>query len=242
MMKIETIEVNGKMYVINITFENRPDSRVSIGKNINIRIPTHLNREQKFRELIRMKKWAVKRLEEKPREEIVEKMYKDGDVITIGDENYKVCIDEKDEGVQSSSGKLLDNTFFIKLTPNISEERKRKHISTLMSRCLGAKKKKEIINKVHELNQKHFKKQINKIFLKNTSSRWGSCSSNENINLSTRLFFAPEDVIDYVIIHELAHLIEQNHSKDFWNLVERAMPDYKTKEKWLKDNGKSCVF
>jgi predicted metal-dependent hydrolase len=78
--------------------------------------------------------------------------------------------------------------------------------------------------------------------LKYLHSRWGSCSSSSNINLSTRLLFAPEGVIDYVIIHELAHLQELNHSPRFWRLVAEAMPDYQLKEKWLKDNGHLCDF
>jgi predicted metal-dependent hydrolase len=53
---------------------------------------------------------------------------------------------------------------------------------------------------------------------------------------------APEDVLEYVCIHELAHLVEYNHSKRFWSLVEKAMPDYKEKREWLKKNGYKCVF
>ena len=62
------------------------------------------------------------------------------------------------------------------------------------------------------------------------------------MNLSTRLLFAPKDVIDYVIIHELAHLYEMNHSKKFWNIVSQVMPNYKEKEKWLSKNGRLCDF
>ncbi|MCB0682671.1 MAG: M48 family metallopeptidase, partial [Saprospiraceae bacterium] len=63
-----------------------------------------------------------------------------------------------------------------------------------------------------------------------------------NINLSTRLLFAPPKVIDYVIIHELAHLVEMNHSRRFWDLVAAAMPDYEEQEKWLKKFGHRCDF
>ena len=78
--------------------------------------------------------------------------------------------------------------------------------------------------------------------MKYNHSNWGSCSSKGNINLSTRLLFAPDDVIDYVIIHELAHRIEMNHSPRFWKLVSDAMPDYKEKEKWLKVHGGKLGF
>lgn len=86
-----------------------------------------------------------------------------------------------------------------------------------------------------------YKNQIgvkpNKITVKlRLKSRWGSCSSKGNLNFNSSLIQAPDSVIDYVIIHELAHLIELNHSPKFWNIVEKFCPDYQEAEKWLKDN------
>ena len=72
--------------------------------------------------------------------------------------------------------------------------------------------------------------------------RWGSCSSQRNLNFSWRLILAPVKVIDYVVVHELAHLEEMNHSRHFWNQVELMLPDYKIHKKWLKDHGHSLVF
>ena len=65
-------------------------------------------------------------------------------------------------------------------------------------------------------------------------SRWGSCSANKNISYSWRLLMADEDAVDYVIFHELAHIIEMNHSKKFWEIIERYVPDYKECKKRLK--------
>ena len=70
--------------------------------------------------------------------------------------------------------------------------------------------------------------------LKWLSSRWGSCSLKRNINLNRCLLAAPVDVLDYVIVHELCHLQEMNHSKKFWKLVKAIMPDFKDKVHWLK--------
>ena len=78
--------------------------------------------------------------------------------------------------------------------------------------------------------------------LKYNSSNWGSCSSKGNINLSTRVLLCPLFVIDYVIVHELAHLIHQNHGEQFWNEVARVMPDYKVGEDWLKREGTFLDF
>ncbi len=68
-------------------------------------------------------------------------------------------------------------------------------------------------------------------------TRWGSCSSNGNLSFSWRLVMAPLDVVDYVIVHELAHLRVKDHSSKFWKAVESIDPEYKRKRKWLRENG-----
>jgi len=73
--------------------------------------------------------------------------------------------------------------------------------------------------------------------LKTQKTLWGSCSSVNNINLNYLLIMAPMSVIDYVIVHELAHTKIKNHSKDFWQLVESILPKYKASKSWLKNNG-----
>ena len=77
----------------------------------------------------------------------------------------------------------------------------------------------------------------NRITIRDQKSRWGSCSSDRNLNFSWRLILMPVEVMDYVVVHELAHLKEMNHSNAFWAEVERVLPDYKEQRQWLKDNG-----
>jgi len=76
-----------------------------------------------------------------------------------------------------------------------------------------------------------------KVFrLKNAQRLWGSCGKNSSINLNWRLVLLPEDIIDHIIIHELSHLVYRNHSKQFKNLVSKYSPNYREKEKWLREN------
>jgi predicted metal-dependent hydrolase len=74
------------------------------------------------------------------------------------------------------------------------------------------------------------------IKLSDASGRWGSCSPNGNLNFNWRLIMAPMEVIDYVVVHELAHIEIKNHSRKFWAKVESIIPDYKPRRKWLKEN------
>lgn len=75
------------------------------------------------------------------------------------------------------------------------------------------------------------------ITIRDQKSRWGSCSSRKTLSFNYRLIFAPPQVLDYVVIHEICHLTHMNHSKDFWGLVAEIMPDYKVHKKWLQDHG-----
>ncbi len=88
-------------------------------------------------------------------------------------------------------------------------------------------------NKIIEINS-HYNFSFNKITIKNSVRRWGSCSKNKNLNFSFRVLFLAKELADYVITHELCHLKEFNHSKQFWALVAGAMPDFKARIKALR--------
>ena len=76
-----------------------------------------------------------------------------------------------------------------------------------------------------------------KITLRQQKTRWGSCAANGNLNFNWLLILAPPGVLDYVVVHELCHRREMNHSQAFWKEVEAILPDYRERQKWLKDNG-----
>lgn len=80
-----------------------------------------------------------------------------------------------------------------------------------------------------------------RITIRNQKSRWGSCSANGNLNFNCLLMLTPPEVIDYVVVHELCHRKEMNHSPRFWAEVERILPDYKIRRKWLKEHGHALI-
>ena len=80
-----------------------------------------------------------------------------------------------------------------------------------------------------------------RITIRNQRTRWGSCSSRGNLNFNCLLMLTPPEVIDYVVVHELCHRKEMNHSARFWNEVARVLPGYAEQEKWLKTHGNEVI-
>jgi len=108
--------------------------------------------------------------------------------------------------------------------------------SDLFIKWYRHKAKELIIPKVKEY-AKNLGVEFDRIFIKDLKYRWGSCSPKKNLNFNWRLIKAPINVLNYVIVHELAHLIELNHTDDFWNIIKVQIPKYKKAKKWLKKNG-----
>ncbi len=241
MLTKERILVKDKEYSMEIHRERRNSARVSIGKRgVIIRIPRFMSWGEQERIISQMREWAIKKLEKRPlmQEEI--KKYSDGETMDFWGQKYllSIIVENRDR----NSVRIKDNNLRFFIMSCLPVEEQMKYISMQISRCVSRKRLPHLKEKIKVLNAKHFNGFVKNVRFKNTSSRWGSCSSKGNINISTRLLFAPEEVLDYVCIHELAHLIEPNHSERFWALVERAMPDYKNKVNWLKENGHFCRF
>ena len=83
--------------------------------------------------------------------------------------------------------------------------------------------------------------EYGKISIRPMVSRWGSCTSEKNLCFNTLLDLVPENIFDYVVVHELCHTVEMNHSRAFWGLVSRQIPDYAERRKWLRDNGGALI-
>ena len=86
----------------------------------------------------------------------------------------------------------------------------------------------------------HYKFKVNKISIKNQKTRWGSCSNKGNLNFNYKIALLPQKLRDYIIVHELCHLGEFNHSQKFWNLVAKTIPDYLAIRKELKRDNLFC--
>jgi len=133
--------------------------------------------------------------------------------------------------------KTIDN-FIEKNRWWIETQRSKKQNSILDPNQIAEYKREAreiIIPRVAEFAEK-YGFTYNSVKITSAMTRWGSCTSKKNLNFTYRLALAPREVRDYVIVHELCHLRQMNHSKKFWSEVEAIMPSYKEQEKWLKEN------
>ncbi len=148
---------------------------------------------------------------------------------------------------------LQQDTIVIRLARNLSYPEERRHIESLVRRMVTMLKKdrsrrtvdpffplfdgqaQEIERLVHHINARTLNVPIGHIRLKPMKTQWGSCSSRGHITLNTALLKVPHHLLEYVIIHELAHRLVKNHSKRFWDLVESVCPGAREARKELRD-------
>ncbi len=161
--------------------------------------------------------------------------------------NYKSC--KINENFTTKSGNLIITTGLIK-SPKITTSKGmvsftypigadfyskeiQDFLKKAIKKALYNEAKNYLPKRLNELSKKYNFKYKN-ISLKSEKTRWGSCSSLNNINLNINLMLLEDDLIDYVLIHELCHTVEKNHKESFWRLVEKCMPDYKEAKNKLR--------
>lgn len=241
----EVLEIGDYRVPVRIVTEaGRYNSRASVtSKALIIRLPKGMTVTERETHLGNMLNWARETLAEKP-----EAFAQFKKVALASDYRFKVrgesfLLNVVHHGLKHHRVVSLgDGRLEIRVNPTDGRLAAGKLLPKLLAKHFGGIHLPRVAQRVHHLNEVHFQRTINAVRLSDTYSRWGSCSSKGNINLATRLILAPDEILDAVIIHELAHLVEANHSSCFWAQVERALPNYREYDTWLKDHGKELLF
>lgn len=238
---MESITAGGRIYGVKVEYRDGKTSTAEVrGDCIVLNISTRIPQEGRDDVFGKLKERIIKRLENptRARRRLRRKMlktYNNGDIIEAYGVKLRIHIDYKN--AQGSAAKLAGDDIYLSISSRLSQREEKKHIQELVRLAVSQHRLPKLEELVSELNKQHFNVPFRRVMFRKQTTRWGSCSIDGNINISYRLLYAPLDVLEYVCIHELAHLIEPNHSRRFWALVREAMPDHKEKEKWLKKHG-----
>lgn len=228
---------------VRIHRESRMSARASLGKEAAIlRLPLRLPENEEIRLWRWFEDWVRLQFTTNPKvaDRFNPKPYYPGDTLKVGYKTYQLSI-ESHAGA-GHSGRLRGDLLQLRLSNQEQGIDLQRSVRSLLSRLVAKDQLPRITERVNYLNDQFFRQSFRTVRLKYNHSNWGSCSRSGNINLSTRLLFAPPEIQDYVIIHELAHLIEFNHSPRYWAIVAKADPDYKNHIEWLNQHGHTCDF
>jgi predicted metal-dependent hydrolase len=192
---------------------------------LTVRAPLRASQAM-IREFIREKSGWIERTREKLRSVVqtIPRQYMDGDkFLYLGTAHDLKLVKPQRPALK------FDNGF----TLSLSAQKKGEAVFTRWYReCALAvlAERVALYSKTHGFTPKQVR-------INSAKTRWGSCSPDGTLNFTWRLVMAPLDVIDYVVVHELAHLRVRDHSRKFWNVVEKIYPEYKKQRKWLRENG-----
>tara|TARA_Y100001970_G_C14253107_1_gene873257 strand:+ start:6218 stop:6922 length:705 start_codon:yes stop_codon:yes gene_type:complete len=201
-----------------------------IDGQVRVRAPRSLS-DKRIDDLIKKRiPWIKKKIKEHAeRPKAIEKKYVDGEIFSYLGKNYALQIIESDE----TFIKLKNGSFVVAISKN--DLGKAEKVQALLSEWFRVH-----ANKYLQARTVKFAKIIGvspiSVSVKNYKARWGSCTINGALDYNWKIIQAPRKIIDYVVVHELCHLLEHNHSPKYWSYVEKFMPNWKESKDWLKKN------
>lgn len=238
-----TIKVGDQTLPIDIYVESRRGLRASLGKHaVIMRVPRgeKKNMDAHYQTV---QAWLAKLQVSKPHvfDRYLLSSIKDREEITfLGRDTFYLNYEEVDG--MTASVRRAGNQLILSMPSVLDDFQKRKESKKLLSRMATSLYKAEVKERLLQWNASSLQKEIKSLTLRYNSTNWGSCSTGKRINLSTRSLLLPLPALDYVLVHELCHLVEMNHSQRFWSQVEQIMPDYLEHEKWIKKYGSKIDF
>ena len=235
---MDYVEYEGRRIPYRVETSNRKTISIRIGREgVIVRAPRALSKKR-IAELVQTKaQWILIKYDElKSQEPQTAKVgYEDGcQVLYRGNQKTLKLVDGSSLGLSESQGEVWIEGDQIKMALcNPSKGA----IEYLLEQWFRYEARRRIEERVRYYSSQYdFGKRVNRITIKDQKSRWGSCSTKCNLNFNYRLIKAPDEVLDYVVVHELCHLKHMNHSQAFWNTVAEIMPDYMEAKEWLRKN------
>ncbi len=195
-----------------------------IDNKVRILVPKFLSAQQIDDLLKKKQSWIEKRI--KDNATVLQKQYQDGELFSYLGEKYELCL--QTDGKKSVD--LIDKKLCVTGVETKKQIQKQLEIWYRKQALLVLQDRSWNFAPLVGVEPSALKVRFYK-------SRWGCCTNRGEVTYNWQLIYMPLDIIDYVVVHELCHILEPNHSKKFWSEVERVIPERKEKHRWLKDNG-----
>ena len=204
---------------------------------VQVRVPKETPEERVLQLL--EKKWDwVQRTTKEMKERMVgqkEKVYSNGEVFQYLGDNYPIeivqDIDIKQDHVVIEGDKLI---IYVK-----------QHEDEIIKQALKRfyyQKCKALVERRIRIYQSNYKLKPRSIRISDNKNRWGTCDSNLQLTFNWKLAMAPLEVIDYIVVHEMCHMVHLNHDRSFWRLVGKMLPDYEERESWLAQSSWKMII
>jgi len=225
------IDLDGR----SIEYEFRQSSKASRCRidmdlgGITVVIPEAMNLGPE--ELLREKEdWVLNKKEEldRERQKIPDRTLAPGETIPYLDEPHVIRVTDAGQTIEGGEIRLSRSKVEGGLRDGIIE--------------LYREEARAMYGKYVENYENEIESDYDTIYIRNQKTKWASCSSKKNLSFNLRLMMAPEEIIEYVTVHEMVHLDIPSHSKEFWNRVESVLPDFRERRDWLKEHSPRLVF
>jgi predicted metal-dependent hydrolase len=230
---VERIEINGKNYEIKIVYCDNKNAYSSLKDDtILVKMPKRWPTKDRQNTIESLIARTIKEIQKgRWTSEGSKKLeFFHGQRIGIMGEHYEIAIVPS----KRFGGKIEDNCIVIKTADHQNAQKK---TSELICRQISKIALPKVRGRIEHFNSIHFDAEIKRVTIRDNTTTWGSYSRKGSINLNIRLLFMPKEILDYVIVHELAHSRYLSHGKRFWGLVGKVLPNYLERRTWLRNHG-----
>lgn len=238
---MHTIQIGNTTVPYELAFTDRRKTielTIDLNKHLTVKAPNGMSDDDVTLNLMRKAKWIINNLDRMDEVILHEsiKEFVSGEKFLLRGRRYRLKV-VKVTGNDAPTLQFKGGMFVATVSDKVPEKEYRVQLYPLFLEYYQHKAQ-QVVNERVRKYLKYFDTEPSLVKVEDLKSKWGSCSRTNQLRFNWRIVMAKTSIIDYVIVHELCHLVHKNHSKEYWNLLRTLMPDYEKKKEWLRVNGK----
>lgn len=208
---------------------------IDFNKGFTVKAPKGMTKEEIIKNLHRKEKWIINNLDKMSDilKNETNKEFVSGEKFLLRGRRYALKVTKSKKDLPSLD---FNKSKFLAVVPSQLKEEQYATILRPLFVQFYKRKAEKIINERMKKYIKYFKTEPKQIVVTELKNKWGSCSKNNQIRYNWRIVLAKTSIIDYMVVHELCHMVQKNHSDKYWKEVKRILPDYEKSKSWLREN------